>query len=109
MNLYRNDNTVREGQVHVVSFYYMAQVTSGKITRCDWLPTWHDFSVTSAGIMKLLIPYEQKQTQNPKEIMSKEFLRLKTKQNTEMSDEEHSNSEFYYPKEQVPRNGREER
>ena len=32
--------------------------------------------------------------------MFKEFLCLKTKQNTEMSDEEHSDSEFYYPKEQ---------
>ena len=32
--------------------------------------------------------------------MFKEFICLKTKQNTEMSDEEHSDSEFYYPKEQ---------
>ena len=32
--------------------------------------------------------------------MFKEFLCLKTKQNTEMSDEEHSDSEFYYPEEQ---------
>ena len=32
--------------------------------------------------------------------MFKEFICLKTKQNTEMSDEEHSNSEFYYPEEQ---------
>ena len=30
----------------------------------------------------------------------KTFLCLKTKQNTEMSDEEHSDSEFYYPEEQ---------
>ena len=29
--------------------------------------------------------------------MLKKFLCLKTKQNTEMSDEEHSDSEFYYP------------
>ena len=29
--------------------------------------------------------------------MFEEFLCLKTKQNTEMSDEEHSDSEFYYP------------
>ena len=35
-----------------------------------------------------------------KKIMFKEFLCLKTKQNTEMSDEEHSDSEFYYPEEQ---------
>ena len=33
--------------------------------------------------------------------MFKKFLCLKTKQNTEMSDEEHSDSEFYYPEEQV--------
>ena len=46
------------------------------------------------------MPCEQKQTQNPKKIMFKEFLCLKTKQNTEMSDEEHSDSEFYYPEEQ---------
>ena len=35
-----------------------------------------------------------------KKIMFKEFLCLKTKQDTEMSDEEHSDSEFYYPEEQ---------
>ena len=46
------------------------------------------------------MPCEQKQTQNPKKIMFKEFLCLKTKQNTEMSDGEHSDSEFYYPEEQ---------
>ena len=45
------------------------------------------------------MPCEQKQTQNPKKNF-KEFLCLKTKQNTEMSDEEHSDSEFYYPEEQ---------
>ena len=32
--------------------------------------------------------------------MFKKFLCLKTKQNIEMSDEEHSDSEFYYPEEQ---------
>ena len=32
--------------------------------------------------------------------MFKEFLCLKTKQNSEMSDEGHSDSEFYYPEEQ---------
>ena len=46
------------------------------------------------------MPCEQKQTQNPKKIMFKKFCCLKTKQNTEMSDEEHLNSEFYYPEEQ---------
>ena len=46
------------------------------------------------------MPSEQKQTQNPKNIMFKEFLYLKTKQNSEMSDEEHSDSDFYYPEEQ---------
>ena len=34
--------------------YYMAQVTSGKTTRCDWLLTWKDFSVMTAGIMKIV-------------------------------------------------------
>ena len=29
--------------------YYMAQVTSGKIARCDWLLTWQD-----RGIMKIV-------------------------------------------------------
>ena len=29
----------------------------------------------------------------------KKIICLKTKQNTEMSDEEHSDSEFYYPEE----------
>ena len=65
----------------------MTQVTSGKITCCDWLLTWQDLSVMTVGIM--MMPCEQKQTQNPKK-MFKEFLCLKTKQNTEMSDEEHS-------------------
>ena len=43
----------------------MAQVT-GKIMRCDWLLTWQDFFVMTSGIMKLLMPCEQKQTQNSK-------------------------------------------
>ena len=51
-------------------------------------------------LWKLSIPCEQKQTQNPKKIMFNKFLCLKTKQNTEMSDEEHSDSEFYYPEDQ---------
>ena len=46
------------------------------------------------------MPCEQKQTQNPKKIIKKKFLRLKTKHNTKMSDEEHWDSEFYYPEEQ---------
>ena len=32
--------------------------------------------------------------------MFKEFICLKTKQNTEMSDEEHSDSDFYFLEEQ---------
>ena len=35
-------------------YYYMAQVTSGKIERCDWLLTWRDFSIMTAGIMKIV-------------------------------------------------------
>ena len=46
------------------------------------------------------MPCEQKETQNPKKSFKNKFLCLKTKQNTEMSDEEHSDSEFYYPEEQ---------
>ena len=45
------------------------------------------------------MPWEQKQTQNPKKMLKK-CLCLKTKQNTEMSNEEHSDSEFYNPEEQ---------
>ena len=45
------------------------------------------------------MPCEQKQTKNPIK-MFKEFLRLETKQNTEMSDGEHSDREFYYHEEQ---------
>ena len=45
------------------------------------------------------MPWEQKQTQNPKKMLKK-CLCLKTKQNTEMSDEEQSYSEFYYPEDQ---------
>ena len=47
----------------------------------------------------MLLPCEHKQTQNPTK-MFKEITCLKPKQNTEMSDKEHSDSEFYYPKEQ---------
>ena len=32
----------------------MALVVSGKIARCDWLLTWRDFSVMTAGIMKIV-------------------------------------------------------
>ena len=45
------------------------------------------------------MPYEQKQKNATSNKMFKKFLCLKTKQNTEMSDEEHSDSEFYYPEE----------
>ena len=36
------------------SLYYMAQVTSRKIVRCDWLLAWQDFSVMTAGITKIV-------------------------------------------------------
>ena len=45
---------------------------------------------------KLLMPCEQKQSQNPK----KKRFSLETKQNPEMSEEKHSDNEFYYAKEQ---------
>ena len=32
----------------------MTQVTSGKIARCDWLLTLQDYSVMTAGIMKIV-------------------------------------------------------
>ena len=32
----------------------MAEVTSGRIARCDWLLTWQDFSVITAAIMKIV-------------------------------------------------------
>ena len=47
------------------------------------------------------MPCEQKQTQNPKKCL-KNFFALKTKQNTEITDED---SEFYYL--ERARNGRE--
>ena len=36
------------------NIYYMAQVNSGKIACCDWLLTGQDFSVMTAGIMKIV-------------------------------------------------------
>ena len=39
-------------------------------------------------------------SENVNKIILKKCLCLKTKQNTEMNDEEHPESEFYYPKEQ---------
>ena len=80
-----------------VHLHYMAQVTSGKITRCDWLLTWKDSPVMAAGIMKIVnAPWTKTNSKSKKKVMFKEFLCLKTNQNTEMSDEEHSDSEFYY-------------
>ena len=84
----------------VIFYYYMAQVTSGNIAHCDWLLAWRDYYVMTAGIMKMVNALWTKQTQNLKKKIFNKFLCLKNKQNTEMSDEEHSNSEFYYPKEQ---------
>ena len=40
----------------------MAQVASGKIARCDWLLTWRDFSVMTAGIMKIVNALRTKTT-----------------------------------------------
>ena len=41
-------------QVHIKPIYYMAHVTSSKITRCDWLLTWRDVSVMTVDIMKIV-------------------------------------------------------
>ena len=37
-----------------MQIYYMVQVTFGKIARCYWLLMWQDFSVMTAGIMKIV-------------------------------------------------------
>ena len=84
----------------ILLYYYMAQVTSSKIARCDWLLTWRNFSVMTPGIMKIVNALWKKKPQNPKQIIFKKKISLKTKQNTEMSKEELSDSEFYYPEEQ---------
>ena len=42
----------------------MAEVTSGKIVRCDWLLTWRDFFVMTAAIMKIVNALLTRQTQN---------------------------------------------
>ena len=57
-------------------YYYMTQVTSRKIARCDWLLTQQDFSVMTRVVIqtlyilqkirKLLMHCEQKLTQNRK-------------------------------------------
>ena len=55
----------------------------------------------TAGIMKIV---NALWTKNKLKILKKsfknKFLCLKTKQNTEMNNEEHWDSEFYYPEEQ---------
>ena len=42
--------------IYVTTVYYMAQVTSDKIARCDWLLTRCDWlrPVMTAGIMKIV-------------------------------------------------------
>ena len=77
----------------------MAQVTSGKIARCNWLLTWPYFPVKwPRASWKLWIPCERKQTQN-KKIVIKKINYLPT----ELSDEEHSDTLSWRA-----RNGREE-
>ena len=58
----------------------MAQVTFGKIARCDWLLTWRDFSVMTEGIMKIVNAVRTKANSKSNKIMFKKFLCLKTKQ-----------------------------
>ena len=69
----------------------MAQVTSVKTARCDWLLTWQDFSVMPAGIMQIVNALWTKT--NRKSFFPSLHFALKLK-NTEMSDEEHWDSEF---------------
>ena len=66
----------------IIEVYNMAQITSGKIARCDWLLTWWDFSVMTAGIMKIVNAMWRKTLK----IVKKKIKKLKTKQNTEMSN-----------------------
>ena len=51
-------------------------------------------------IMTIINALWTKQTQNPKKIILNSLC-FKTKPNNEMSDEEHSGSEFYYTEEQL--------
>ena len=81
----------------LIYIYYIAQVTSSKIARCDWLLTWRDFSVMPAGIMQTVNALWTKTSR--KSFFFPLHFALKLKY-TEMSDEEHSDSEFYYPEEQ---------
>ena len=75
----------------------MVQVTSCKIARYDWLLTRRDFYV----IMKIVNAlWTKTNAKSSKKLFLKIFLRLETKQNTEMSDEEHWDSELYYREEQ---------
>ena len=49
-----NVSLIKVKRKSYIIYYYMAQVTSGKIACCDWLLTWRDFSVMTAGIMKIV-------------------------------------------------------
>ena len=57
----------------ILLYYYMAQVTSSKIARCDWLLTWRNFSVMTRALWKLLMPCEKKNLK----ILNKSFLKKK--------------------------------
>ena len=92
-NLFLTDNSTQL----INAIYYIAQVIYCRYNRAVWLVT--DVA-RFLVVWKLLMPCEQKQTWNPKKIIFKKFLCRKTKQNTEMGEEEHSDSEWYYPEEQ---------
>ena len=49
-----DDNNNNNDNNNDNKYYYMAQVTSGKFARCDWLLTWQDFSIMPAGIMQIV-------------------------------------------------------
>ena len=56
----------------------MAQVTSGKTARCDWLLTWQDFSVMTARIMKIVNAlWTKTNSKSWKLILKKTFSSLK--------------------------------
>ena len=82
---------------HVIIWHRLLPVTSRAVIGC-----WRARILRNdAGIMKIVNALWTT-TQNPKKI-----LYIKTKQNTVMSDEEHSDNEFYNPEmqETAERNG----
>ena len=49
-----NVSLIKVKRKSYIIYYYVAQGTSCKIACCDWLLTWQEFSVMTAGIMKIV-------------------------------------------------------